>query len=148
MTRFLVFLATAMLMSVSFARAQSADFARGSMHFNARAMDSNGDGMISKDEFMKYHAAVWNQATKDSDGKMTVSDAAVAFARGGMHVDVSKMDPDQDGTISKDEFMAYEATHWGLLPKDASGQIAVTDLEKVMRKHRQQAAAAAAAKSD
>ena len=94
MKRLLVFLAAVTLTSVSFAQTQSADFTRASMHFSARAMDTNADGMISKDEFM-----------------------------------------------------TYEATHWSLLPKDASGQIAVTDMEKAMQKHRQQAAAAAAAKS-
>jgi len=145
MTRFLVFLAATTLTSVSFAQDQSADFARGGMHFSAKAMDTDGDGMISKDEFMKYHAAVWDQMTKDSNGNMTMSDASAAFARGGMHVDVNKMDPDKDGTISKDEFMKYEATHWSLLPRDASGQISVADLEKAMKQHRKNAAAAAAA---
>jgi EF-hand domain pair/EF hand len=148
MRRFLVCLAAVTLTSVSLAQTQSADFTRASMHFSARPMDSNADGMISKDEFMKYHAAVWDRATKASGGNITLNDAAAAFARGGMRVDVSKMDPDKDGMISKDEFMTYEATHWSLLPKDASGQIAVTDMEKAMQKHRQQAAAAAAAKSD
>jgi len=132
------------LSSVSFAD-QSAEFARGGMHFSAKAMDADSNGMISKDEFMTYHAAMWDQMTKDSNGKMTTGDATAAFARGGMHVDVNKMDPDKDGTISKDEFMKYEATHWSLLPKDASGQIAVTDMQKAMQKHRQKAAAAAAA---
>jgi hypothetical protein len=41
--------------------------------------------------------------------------------------------------------MSYEANHWSLLPKDASGQISVADMEKAMKKHRQKAAAAAAA---
>ena len=149
MTRFFVFLAAATLTSVSFAQGQPADFAPDGMHFSARAMDANGDGMISTEEFMKYHAAMWDQLAKNSSGTMTVDAAASAFARGGMHIDVSKMDPDKDGTITKDEFMKYEATHWSLLPKDASGQISVTALQKAMKKHRQQAAAAAgASKSD
>jgi EF hand len=89
-TELLVFLAAVTLTSASFAQTQLADFTRASMRFSARAMDTNGDGMISMDEFMRY-----------------------------------------------------EATHWSLLAKDASGQIALTD----MQKHRQQAASAAAAKS-
>jgi Ca2+-binding EF-hand superfamily protein len=144
MTRLLVLFAAAILTNVSFAQDQSADFARGGMHFSAKAMDTDGDGMISKDEFMKYHAAMWDQMTKDSNGSMTVSDASSSFARGGMHIDVNKMDPDKDGTISNDEFMKYEATHWSLLPKDACGQIAVADLEKAMKKHRRKATAATA----
>jgi hypothetical protein len=144
MSRVFVLLAAATLTSVSFANGEPAGFASGGMHFSARAMDTNGDGMISEDEFMKYHALKWDLMTKDSNGSMTVSAAAAAFARGGMHIDVNKMDPDQDGTISKDEFMKYEAMHWSLLPRDASGQISVTDMASAMKKHRAQAAAAAA----
>ena len=145
MSRFIVFLAAATLTGVSYAQEQSADFGSGGMHFNAKAMDTNGDNMISKDEFMKYHAAIWDQMTKDSNGNMTISAASAAFARGGMHVGVNKMDSDKDGTISKDEFMKYEATHWSLLPRVSSGQISVTDLENAMKQHRKKAAAAAAA---
>jgi Ca2+-binding EF-hand superfamily protein len=146
MTRLLVFLAAATLTSVSFAQdSSSTTLAQGGMHFSAKAMDADNDGMISKDEFMKYHADMWDQMTKDSNGSMSVSDASSAFARGGMHVKVKSMDTDHDGTISKDEFMSYEANHWSLLPKDASGQISVADMEKAMKKHRQKAAAAAAA---
>ena len=145
MTRLLVFLAAATLTSVSFAQADSStDFARGGMHFSAKAMDTDNDGMISKDEFMKYHSDMWDQMTKDSNGSMSTSDARTAFARGGMHVNTKAMDADHSGTITKDEFMSYEATHWNLLPKDASGQISVADLEKAMKKHRQKAAPAAA----
>jgi len=114
------------------------------MHFSAKAMDTDNDGMISKDEFMKYHSDMWDQMTKDSNGSMSTSDARTAFARGGMHVNTKAMDADHSGTITKDEFMSYEATHWNLLPKDASGQISVADLEKAMKKHRQKAAPAAA----
>jgi Ca2+-binding EF-hand superfamily protein len=143
MTRLLVFLAAATLTSVSFAQADSStDFARGGMHFSAKAMDTNNDGMISQDEFMKYHSDMWDQMTKDSNGSMSMSDARSAFARGGMHVNVKAMDADHSGTITKDEFMKYEATHWSLLPKDASGQISVADMQKAMKKHRRKAAAA------
>ena len=143
MTRLLVFLAAATLTSVSFAQdSSSTTLAQGGMHFSAKAMDADNDGMISKDEFMKYHADMWDSMTKDSNGSMSTADAATAFARGGMHVNVKAMDADHSGTISKDEFMSYEANHWNLLPKDASGQISVADMQKAMKKHRQKAAAA------
>jgi Ca2+-binding EF-hand superfamily protein len=143
MTRLLAFLAAATLTSVGFAQADSStNFATGGMHFSAKAMDTDNDGMISKDEFMKYHADMWDKMTKDSNGSMSTADAGKTFARGGMHVNVKAMDTDHDGTISKDEFMSYEATHWSLLPKDASGQISVADMQKAMKQHRQKAAAA------
>jgi Ca2+-binding EF-hand superfamily protein len=138
MTRLLVFLAAATLTSLSYAQTDSStDLARGGMHFSAKAMDTDNDGMISKDEFMKYHANMWDQMTKNSNGTMSMSDAKTAFARGGMHVNVASMDTDHSGTITKDEFMSYEATHWNLLPKDSSGQISVADMQKAMKKHRQ-----------
>jgi|HubBroStandDraft_6_1064221.scaffolds.fasta_scaffold1729768_1 Ca2+-binding EF-hand superfamily protein len=143
MSRLFAFLAAATLTSVGFAQVNSStDVATGGMHFSAKAMDADHDGMISKDEFMKYHSDMWDKMTKDSNGSMSTADAATAFARGGMHVNVKAMDADHSGTISKDEFMSYEATHWNLLPKDASGQISVADMQKAMKKHRQQAAAA------
>jgi hypothetical protein len=144
MRRLLVLVAMAILTDVSFAQDNSADVARGGMHFSAQEMDTDKNGLISQDEFMKYHMAVWDKMTQESDGTLTLVDAAAAFARGGMHIDVRKMDPDKDGTISRDEFVQYEATHWSLLPKDANGQISVKDMENAMAKHRQQAAAAAA----
>jgi Ca2+-binding EF-hand superfamily protein len=142
--RLLLLLAALSLTSVSFAQNQSTDSARGAMHFRAQEMDADKNGLISQQEFMTYHMGVWDKMTRESDGKMTVAAATAAFARGGMHIDASKMDPDHDGIISRDEFMKYEATHWSLLPKDASGQISITDLERVMQKRREQAAAAAA----
>ncbi len=143
MTRLLVFLAAATLTSLSYAQANSSgDFARGGMHFSAKAMDTDNDGMISKDEFMKYHSDMWDQMTKDSNGTMSMSDAKTAFARGGMHVNAASMDADHDGKITKEEFMSYESTHWSLLPKDSSGQISVADMQKAMKKHRQTSPAA------
>ena len=94
MTRLFVFLAAATLTSVSFGQASSStSFAQGGMHFSAKAMDTDNDGMISKDEFMKYHSDMWDQMTKDSNGSMSVTDLGSAFARGGMHVSVKAMDP-------------------------------------------------------
>ena len=149
MARLMVLLVVSALSSVSFGQASSsADFARGGMHFDAKAMDTNKDGMISKDEFMKYHADMWDQMTKDSNGTMSMNDATSAFARGGMHVNVSKMDTDHDGSISKDEFMSYESTHWSLLPKDSSGQVSVADMQAAMKAHRQHTPAADTPKPD
>ena len=146
MIKLIAFLAGMTVASVSFGQAAAAsDFARGNMHFSAKAMDTDNDGMISKDEFMQYHEAMWDKMTKDSNGQMALNDATSGFARGGMHVDAKAMDPDRSGMITKDKFMKYEATHWSLLPKDASGEISVRDMQKAMMKHRKKAAAEEAA---
>jgi hypothetical protein len=84
-------------------------------------MDTNGDGMVSKDEWIAYQEKVFAMLDKDKTGKLDaktfVSPSGgelVTFATGGyarglrtkamMH----KIDTDGDGTISHDEFIAYQ----------------------------------------
>lgn len=38
------------------------------------AMDANGDGLISKDEFMNFHVAMWDKLPKDKDGMVAMKD--------------------------------------------------------------------------
>jgi secreted Zn-dependent insulinase-like peptidase len=88
------------------AGAQSNDFAMGNMHFDAAAIDVNGDHMISKDEFMQFGEKQWSMMSKGA-ATISVRDAAQDFARGNMRFSAKMMDTDHDGTISKEEFMAY-----------------------------------------
>jgi Ca2+-binding EF-hand superfamily protein len=148
MNRLLVLLAAGALTSVAFGQADSsAELARGGMHFNARDIDADHNGVISKDEFMKYHADVWDRMTKSSGGSMATNDVAANFARGGMHVNVGAIDADHDGVITREEFMKYEANHWDMLPKDAQGAISVSDFEKAMQARRRKAAGGVTADS-
>jgi hypothetical protein len=101
-------------------------------------IDTNGDGMISKDEWIAYQEKVFAMLDKNKTGTLdakTFIDPRggdlVTFATGGyarglrtqemMH----KIDIDGDGTISHDEYMAYQlkifemmdtsTTHKGML---------------------------------
>jgi hypothetical protein len=38
------------------------------------AIDANGDGLISKDEFMNFHAAMWDKLPKDKNGMVAMKD--------------------------------------------------------------------------
>jgi hypothetical protein len=84
-------------------------------------IDTNGDGMISKDEWTAYQEKVFAMLDKNKTGTLdakTFIDPSggdlVTFATGGyasglrtkemMH----KIDTDGDGTISHDEYMAYQ----------------------------------------
>jgi Ca2+-binding EF-hand superfamily protein len=60
------------------------DFATGNMRFDAKAMDTDHDGTISKDEFMQYGEAKWDKMAK-GNATMSVADATKDFSRGNMH---------------------------------------------------------------
>jgi hypothetical protein len=101
-------------------------------------IDTNGDGMISKDEWIAYQEKVFAMLDKNKTGVLNAKifidpsgGELVTFATGGyarglrtpemMH----KIDTDGDGTISRDEYMAYQlkifemmdtsTTHKGML---------------------------------
>jgi Ca2+-binding EF-hand superfamily protein len=104
-------------------------------------MDTNGDGMVSKDEWIAYQEKIFSMLDKDKTGKLDAKSFVspdggelVSFATGGyarglrtkamMH----KIDTDGDGTISHDEYIAFQSkvfdmmdtskTHKGMLGKE------------------------------
>src|SRR6266853_1800508 len=79
-------LAAAALLFASGTHAQATpEFATGNMRFNAKAMDTDHDGKISKDEFMKYAEQKFDKM-KNSQGMISVADATTNFARGNQRV--------------------------------------------------------------
>jgi secreted Zn-dependent insulinase-like peptidase len=98
------------------------------MHFNAKDMDTNGDQMISKDEFMQYEEKLWAMMSKGK-GNIAVPDAASEFARGNMRFNAKAMDADHDGSISKEEFMAYGEKKFDKM-KNKDGMMTVEDATK------------------
>ena len=127
-TRAELLLTLATLAFAAGVHAQSNDIATGNMHFNAAEMDVNGDHMISKDEFMQYGEKMWNMMSKGA-ATITVHDAAQDFARGNMRFNATMMDADHDGTISKEEFMAYGGKKFDKM-KDKNGMMTTADATK------------------
>ncbi len=105
--------------------AQSNDIATGNMHMDVKAMDTNGDHMISRAEFSAYGEKMWRIMSK---GKATVPvhDAAQDFATGNMPFSAEEMDTDHDGSVSKAEFMTYGGKQFDKV-KDPKGMLTVED---------------------
>ena len=44
------------------------------MMMKPQAMDTDNDGTLSKEEFMKAHEAIWDKMTKNKDGLVNLKD--------------------------------------------------------------------------
>ena len=104
-------------------------------------MDTNGDGMVSKDEWLAFQEKAFGMLDKGKTGKVDakqfisadggdmVSIATGGYARGlRTKAMMHKIDTDADGTVSHDEYIAYQTkvfdmmdtstTHKGMLGKE------------------------------
>ena len=85
-------------------------------------IDTNGDGMISKDEWIAFQEKTFAMLDKAKTGKLDAKQFIsadggdmAAFATGGYarglrtEAMMHKIDTDGDGTVSHDEFIAYQA---------------------------------------
>ena len=120
------FISAASLLLAGGAYAQSNNFATGNMHFDAKDMDKNGDHMITRDEMVQYAAKMWDEMSGGKD-TIPINVAAKDFATGGVNFKARAIDTDHDGTISKDEFVAFAGKKFdGMKKTDA--MVSVTDM--------------------
>ena len=112
MLKMRVMSSVAFLLLASGAQAQTSNsnaFATGNnMHFDAKAMDTSGDGMITKEEMMAYAAKMWDMMAMGKD-TIRISRATKDFATGGLAFNAHAMDTDHDGVLSAGERRAARA---------------------------------------
>ena len=66
-----------------------------------KMMDTNGDGMISKEEFMKHHEMMWDKMKKNSAGSVDMKDMEAMHKGMGVKHDMMM----KDGQPMKDDKM-------------------------------------------
>jgi hypothetical protein len=67
------------------------------MHAEMKSMDTNGDGMISREEFMKFQEDKWEKLPKNKDGLVMMSDMEKMHHDEMMKHDDMKKDAMKDG---------------------------------------------------
>jgi hypothetical protein len=98
-------------------------------------IDTDGDGTVSKAEWLAYQEKVFATLDKNKSGVvdekefLSPSSDMATFATGGyarglqtkamMH----KIDTDNDGTVSHDEFIAYQTKVFDMMDKNKNGSL-------------------------
>ena len=98
-------------------------------------IDTDGDGTVSKAEWLAYQEKVFVALDKKKSGMvderefLSPSGDMATFATGGyarglqskamMH----KIDTDGDGTVSHDEFIAYQSKVFDMMDKNGAGSL-------------------------
>jgi len=110
------------------AHAQSNQFATGNMHFDAKEMDTNGDHMITRQEMIAYAEKTWDMMAQGKE-TIAIDVAAKDFASGGVNFKANAIDTDHDGTISKQEYVAYTTKKFDGMKK-TDNMVSVDDMAK------------------
>ena len=104
-----------------------------------RMMDTNKDEKVSRNEWMDYEERIFAAMDTNKDGVLDKKEfvrtdnpaaafATAAYARGLMTDEtLIKIDVDHDGTISRDEFIAYHKMIFDKLDKHKKGSVGLVD---------------------
>jgi len=102
-------------------------------------MDTNADGMVSKDEWTVFEEKMFDALDQDKSGSIDEKEftatehenfafATAAYARGLMTKEMfMKIDANGDGKISREEFLAYHRKIFDMLDKQKKGRIGYVD---------------------
>jgi Ca2+-binding EF-hand superfamily protein len=102
-------------------------------------MDTNGDGMISKDEWTGFQEKMFDALDKDKSGSIDAMEftateheefafATAGYARGLMTKNMfTKIDANGDEKVSREEFLAYHRKIFDMLDKQKKGMVGLVD---------------------
>jgi Ca2+-binding EF-hand superfamily protein len=104
-------------------------------------LDTDNDGTVSKTEYMTYMEKQFDALDTDHDGTLDIKElqhlrgVPATTASGGETFSARQlllqMDPDKDGTISKDEFTKYASARFDQLDRDHDGTLDANELKQL-----------------
>jgi len=113
------------------------------------AMDRDKDGTVSKEEFTAYMQAQFDKADTDNDGTLdrnelgqlqkilglpTASTQKTSSSTSsGPRLSMTALDKDNDGTVSKQEFIAYMEAQFDKADADHDGTLDRNELEQLRK---------------
>ena len=98
--------------------------------------DTNGDGNISRTEFTAQAEARFARMDKNGDGFITADEMNGRGGR-GPGGGLMSADTDQDGKISRAEFMAQSSERFAKLDANGDGQISGDEMKAMMERMRE-----------
>jgi hypothetical protein len=89
-----------------------------------KGVDTDKDGSIDLTEAQKAAAAVFDKIEKDSDKTIDAKEAKGRLSK----KELAAGDPDKDGTLTKDEYLALVAKRFSAANPDADGTLDCREL--------------------
>lgn len=83
------------------------------------ALDTNGDGAVSRDEFDTFAARQFQRLDSNSDGSLSAAELEGSALEDAM----SELDADGDGTVSRREFGRQMSADFAAADRDGNGMI-------------------------